>query len=234
MATKPLNGNGNRGRDLATGISPADYPLGSLESRGAARAWLAQRPPSFSEYDADAALIHLGTTCYLHARVKPDYSDLAQTAIWQRGEEISESLHPTIPIHLDHHQSRSSSGSILFEKVHHREPIAGDVLRFEEVVQHETAAHEWILREFAAAWKRRLPDLFYPLKLENGKLNYRDRREEWQEETSIQPQAAWQSVERDATGTDTGSMEQMPTIQSVVYLGIVNGKHQCKPAGPEA
>lgn len=81
---------------------------------------------------------------------------------------------------------------------------------------------------------RRLPDMFYPLRFENGKLFYRDSREQWHEETSIQPQVKWQSVEWDATGTDTGSMEAMPTIPAVVFLGFVNGQHQCKPAGPEA
>lgn len=40
MGSKPLNGNGNRPPMTATGMSPADYPLGSMQSRGAARALL--------------------------------------------------------------------------------------------------------------------------------------------------------------------------------------------------
>lgn len=42
MNPKPMNGNGIRLAQAATGISPADFPLCSLESRAAMRALLDQ------------------------------------------------------------------------------------------------------------------------------------------------------------------------------------------------
>ena len=60
MTTKPMNGNKVRLAQAATGISPADYPLGSLESRAAVRTLLAytgRMKPRLSEYDQDALTI---------------------------------------------------------------------------------------------------------------------------------------------------------------------------------
>jgi hypothetical protein len=51
MSGKPLNGNGN-GRLLgATVLSPADFPLGSPQSRAAARVMLTERRPKLSSAD---------------------------------------------------------------------------------------------------------------------------------------------------------------------------------------
>jgi hypothetical protein len=81
-------------------------------------------------------------------------------------------------------------------------------------VLHETAVHEWLLPEFAAAWKRQLPELFYPLRFENGKLYYRDFHEQWYEDESIQPHAQWRHIESDALRTELTSITEEPSSRS--------------------
>ena len=61
MNGKLLNRNSIRLAQAATGISPADFPIGSLESRAAARVLLEQAgrmKPKFSEYEEDALTIY--------------------------------------------------------------------------------------------------------------------------------------------------------------------------------
>jgi hypothetical protein len=97
-----------------------------------------------------------------------------------------------------------------------------------------------MIKEFAEVWKRQLPDLFYPLRFDNGKLYYRDFHEQWHEKESIQPQHKWRHIESDALRTEPASiteepsLEAMPTFPAVVFLGVIDGKHRCKPVGPEA
>jgi hypothetical protein len=61
MGGKSLFLNRLRLAQVATGFSPADFPIGALESRAAARALLDQvdrMKPKLSQYDADARMIY--------------------------------------------------------------------------------------------------------------------------------------------------------------------------------
>jgi hypothetical protein len=86
---------------------------------------------------------------------------------------------------------------------------------------------------FMNAWNRLLPGLVCPLKLQDGDLYFRtlgdDSSELWQQKTDDGPQARWKIVQWDATGNELGAFEGMPTMAGVRFLGVVNGKHRCKP-----
>jgi hypothetical protein len=68
----------------ATGINPASFALGSMESRAAVRALLKRRS-DLSDDDLDALIIYAGAV-HLDARMKPSYRELEATAVYQRGE----------------------------------------------------------------------------------------------------------------------------------------------------
>ena len=53
--------------------------------------------------------------------------------------------------------------------------------------------------------------------------------EVWQEKADVGPQARWRTVEWGATGSESGAVEEMPTVPAVRFLGVVNGKHHWKP-----
>jgi hypothetical protein len=72
--------------------------------------------------------------------------------------------------HLDQHLERSSPASLAFESVNGREPREGDLLSYEDVARDQSS--EFFVA-FIDAWKRRLPGLVCPLKLENGDLHFR-------------------------------------------------------------
>ena len=84
-----------------------------------------------------------------------------------------------------------------------------------------------------AAWQRQLPDLPCPLKFENGRLFKRQRNGGWFEEVSVNWTTHWWDVECDARGTqeypDPDQLTRMPSILGVVFLGVIDGKHACRP-----
>ena len=53
--------------------------------------------------------------------------------------------------------------------------------------------------------------------------------EVWQEKTDVGQQARWRAVEWNATSNESGVLEDRPTVAAVRFLGVVNGKHRCKP-----
>jgi hypothetical protein len=53
--------------------------------------------------------------------------------------------------------------------------------------------------------------------------------EVWQENTDDGPQARWRNVERDATASEPDAPEDKPAVPAIRFLGVVNGKHRCKP-----
>ena len=79
---------------------PGDFPLGSPESRAAARARV-QRQTVLSPYDNDCLMLAL-CTIHLSGHAKPDYSWMERTEVYKRGWEIRDRLYgPIIPSHLD-------------------------------------------------------------------------------------------------------------------------------------
>jgi hypothetical protein len=93
MNTKLLKGNEIRFAQVATGLSPADFPLGSLESRAIARAVLdhaESMTPRLSQYDEDALTIYRSSRLFLHGNMSPDLDKLKLTASYQRGEKLEE------------------------------------------------------------------------------------------------------------------------------------------------
>jgi hypothetical protein len=233
----PLNENGIGSRLTATGISPADFPLGSPQSRAAARALLSRRN-ALSQYDADALILYRGEV-YLNACMSPDSHDLAATAAYSRGKELYEQRHgPPVLFHLDPHLERFTQASVQFKMAFGREPRAGDVLLFEDVqLTHSPAVNGFHFGRFIEAWRRRIPELPCPLKFEDGKVFERreprfNNGQEWEEATDYLPEWNWRWVEAEAKGMkgELPEPRNMPTIAGVVFLGLVDGKHQCRPA----
>jgi hypothetical protein len=212
----------------ATGINPASFPLGSMESRAAIRALLLGRS-ALSDDDLDALILYAGAV-YLDARMKPNYRELEATAAYQRGAELYRLRRgPTLLAHVDQHLQRSTFASLEFEAVHGREPKAGDRLSYEDMARDQNAQ---FLAAFINAWGRKLPTLVCPLKLQDGELYFRtlgdDSSEVWQQKTDAGPQTRWRAVQRDAMGDEPGAPEVIPTVPIIRFLGVVNGKHRCQ------
>jgi hypothetical protein len=213
----------------ATGINPASFPLGSTESRAAIRALLLRRS-ALSDDDLDALVLYAGAFC-LDARMTPNYRELEATTAYQRGAELYRQRRgPMLLAHLDQHLERSSPASLEFERVNGREPKAGDVLSYEDVARDRSVE---IFTAFINAWGRRLPGLVCPLKLQDGVPYFRtlgdDSSEVWQPKIDAGTHARWRVVQRGTTGNESGALEDMPTVPAVRFLGVVNGKHRCKP-----
>jgi hypothetical protein len=164
----------------ATGINPASFPLGSMESRAAIRALLLGRS-ALSDDDLDALVLYAGAV-YLDARMKPNYRELEASAAYQRGAELCRLRRgPTLLAHLDQHLVRSSVASLEFEAVNGREPKAGEVLSYEDLATDRSVE---FFAAFINAWERCLPNLVCPLKLQDGVPYFRtlgdDSSEIWQ------------------------------------------------------
>src|SRR5437588_6813091 len=103
MKDKPLNRNGIRLAQAATGMSPADFPLGSMQSRAAARAIVnhsERSKPRMSQYDQDALAIVRGDSLFLRGLELESVSrEVRATAIHKRGMQLkleaSDSSEPT-------------------------------------------------------------------------------------------------------------------------------------------
>ncbi len=173
-----------------------------------------------SDDGLDALVLYAGAV-YVDARMTPNYRELEATAAYQRGAELYRMRRgPTVLAHLDQHLERSSRASLAFESVNGREPRAGDLLSYGDVARDQSAE---FFAAFINAWRRRLPGLVCPLKLENGDLHFRTRGdgscELWQQKTDAGPRARWRAVQRDAAGNESAALEDTPTVPGVRFLG---------------
>ena len=245
MSAKSLRGKDNRNPLSATNLSPADFPLGSPESRAAARAILANAN-QLSQTDMDAQIL-CGGACYVNARTSPSSSDLLATDIYRRGEELHLRRNgPPLMTHQDPHHLRLTSASLAFETVFEREPKSGDALSFDQLREWQAAHPDGLhpgIKWFIEAWERELPEMPCPLKQQDGRLFHRlntaySKGIEWEEQVARPTESDWQQIEKEALNKSYGEMNgepwppisTMPTIRGVTFMGVVNGKHCCRPS----
>lgn len=127
---------GTKKRGVQAQASPADYSLGSPESRAVARAWADAKNRRNSEdrqRDDYAVLLYL-MAFELHGQTYPDRSAFSATSIGIRGKELRDKIcGPIVPVHEDPAYSRRTDASGEFQYCFYREPRAGDLLRWEHV-----------------------------------------------------------------------------------------------------
>jgi hypothetical protein len=86
------------------------------------------------------------------------------------------------------------------------------------------------------AWQRQLPQLTCPLRFEGRRLFRRHRPErrgaeaKWEECAGIQWVERWLAIPEVFA---TSAIEASAPILAVVFLGVVSGRHHCRPATPE-
>jgi hypothetical protein len=239
MQAKALSAKWKHALLGATNLNPADFPLGSPESRAVARHLVEQANSAeeLGEYDSDCMTL-ADATVHFNARMDPNYSEVESTAVYSRGAQLLRERHPVIPAHLDKHLRRSTTASLYFELFSGREPIAGDVLSFEAIEFLFGAEMRQLQYGFIiAAWERQLKPLPCPLKLDSGRLFRRlnpkfNNGVEWEEATDEYPEAQWHHVEWGLL-PDRGVSGIVPHTTAVVFLGLVDGEHRCRPATAE-
>src|SRR5664280_3726471 len=165
MSAKSLRGKDNRNLLGATNISPADFPLGSPESRAAARAILGSAN-RLSQTDEDALTLY-SLAVYVNKRTSPSSDDLENTGIYRRGKELHlRQYGPPLMTHQDPHHLRLTTASLNFEIVFGREPRADDVLSFAQLREWQAAhpdGRDIGIKWFIEAWERQLPEMPCPL-----------------------------------------------------------------------
>jgi hypothetical protein len=95
---------------------------------------VAHRPRHSVEFDEDALRLY-EMAFELHGWVQPDWRSIREAPIGIRGEELHRQKYgPIIPAHEDPSWSRWTHASSEFKRCFNREPIAGDLLRWEQAV----------------------------------------------------------------------------------------------------
>ena len=211
---------------------PSDFPLGSPESRAAARAMLQQRT-MLTLYDKDCLLLYDSTCHYLHGGADPDYSWMQLTEAYKHGREVSDLINgPVIPVHLQPDYPRSTFASKLFNLIHQRSPWPGDVLKYEDLAllfcPEETKQE---VEELTAAWARRLTDYPCPYRYEEARTLVLQKDGSWRGDDYLC--VSWAMVEDDALGI-TGPFypeEPAPTVRmsGVVFIESKDGKRRTNP-----
>lgn len=240
MRAKALKTKDSCRRQSATDSypQPGDFPLGSPESRAAARAGL-QRRSRLSPYDLDCYALY-ACTVHLHAGADPDYQWMEKTDFYRRGREVSDELNgPIIPSHLDREYARRTSASIGFEAIHGRLPEPGDVLRYEEIAEFYSAERaQSLVEHLRGVWARRLADTACPFKFENGKMLVRQKDGSWELDWLEDADTHWNNVEDDALERYRrfipGVAGQPPTIRAVVFIESKDKVRRVKPLEPDA
>ncbi len=214
---------------------PTDFPLGSPESRAAARAMLTSNS-AMTPYDEDCYWVY-EAVCHINVMVSPSWNDIVPTDAYQRGQEIDELRNgPVIPAHLDTKFNRQTSASIFFTGIHHKDPVPGDILRYEDVARilaPERLAQ--VLRTMQEAWKRRLPEFPFPFKVD-GRTFYKRTSDgkgkiTWVKDERWNLYDIWGGVEADALGRQQFDPPRPPAIRSVVFVESKDGKYRTKPVG---
>ena len=238
--TAKSDGNGTRLVATDSRPRPADFPLGSVESRAAARAML-QTSERLSQYDEDCLQIYCAVP-FIHGGVDPDYQVIEATEVYRQGEAVHEHLYgPDVPVDLYRENDRYDKcgiAALLFCAIHPEEPKPGDLLRYEEVVQSLCEENSKVIPALERAWARRLPSLPCPLKFENGRVYYRSVKSQpqgaWVENHVGDPRFWWSSIEDEALGkTSSGGTEfapdWQPAIAAVVFVEFEEGVRRVEP-----
>lgn len=205
----------------ATGIRPADYAIGSPESRAAARMML-ENSKQLSQDEEDFLTIYNGG-CGLWLQDNPAY---------QRGAELRDRIDgPVIPSHLDPVAKRSTIASLEFESAFGREPKLGDVLCPEMLnLLYSPQVEEMRFKRFSKAWSRQTPGTECPIKFESGK-RYGLKFGKW-DCISTDPIREWAWLRWEALGRPTNWVYSplIPEIPGVFFLGVVDGEHKIRAA----
>jgi hypothetical protein len=165
-------------------MSPADYPLGSLESRSIARAWVehaSRTKTQLSEYERDALTIYRFARLFLNGNdLSPSLRDVEQTVVYQHGRGLAEKEPKREP--------REDPVSFLEELFERRglEPPPRDAKWRESFLWCAVKAS--VLVHFQEAWERQLAHLPFPIRpkresLSDARLYLRRSSGEWTEET---------------------------------------------------
>jgi hypothetical protein len=194
-------------------------------------------PLQLSPFDEDALSIYRAMA-YLDATLSPTYHDVEPTPAYLRGQELRNALYgPIIPAHHNDHLKRYTRASGEFELAFGREPKAGDMLCYEHVAQmHSSENYSRQFGRVIEAWQRQLPHLTCPLKFEDGRLfrrlcpRSRDAIPTWEEDVRIQPEERWLSIGQVLLNSN---FETMLIVSAIVFQGVVDVKHQCRPATAE-
>jgi hypothetical protein len=175
MKDNPSNLNRIRLAQAATGISPADFPLGSMQSRAAARA-LADHSkrwkPGRSQYDCDALQI------VQYARMFLCGSDqLKATAIYKRGEQLEREPSEYGEVspwdeNSDDHLAEHVQGMLQTMGAPFQLPSKNSKCRKPAA---ELLGHYMGLLIFRESWERQLAEMPFPLRVESGDPIYNAR-----------------------------------------------------------
>jgi hypothetical protein len=160
--------------------------------------------------------------------MSPSYRELEATAAYKRGKEVHERLHgPVIP---GFPPPSIGFAAPLFKHRFMREPAPGDVLSYQDVFCCDLLRYTL----FIAAWHRQIPELLCPLKIESDHMFYHqdpkyNDGQEWNgpDEHTL---GDWRCVEREANDGNNLPAKDAPTIPAVVFLGLIDGEHKCRPA----
>jgi hypothetical protein len=153
----------------ATGISPADYPIGSLQSRAAMRVLLDQAESmrtKLSPYDQDALVLY-ETAPMLTASMSPNYFEVEPTSIYQRGKELSE---------LRREDSENDGRDFQTKWQSWVDELAEAGLTMRQY-------HDCRLTRYREAWERQLPNLAFPIRIEGDRVYFRQPKGNWEEQT---------------------------------------------------
>ena len=211
---------------------------------------LRQLPPRAShsvQFDEDAVQLY-DMAFELHGQVHPDWRTIREAPIGIRGEELQRQKYgPIIPVHECPGWSQWTHSSSEFRHCFNREPVEGDLLRWEHVrAMRGPEINEIKFGDQIEAWQRQLPHLPCPLKFEEGRLFKRQRNGDWFEAVDVSWRARWWGVECDARGApgdwaygtcpelwsdpDPNPLARMASILAVTFLGVIDGKNACRPA----
>jgi hypothetical protein len=246
MKFKSSESNKGATKDRQTPLgNPADYPIGSPESRAAARAMLdAMKPAPLSERDMDCLTLcrseHL-----LFFSMNPDGDALRGTEAYKHGREVWARLHPGEPFYdgPEEVKARESTGSLgyrlleLTAIVTGREIQPGDKVSFKDFAEITRVLSVARVMHFVGAWKRQIPSLPCPFKVEGELVFWRSfhpaKGESWHSGGILDTDRQWEHVEESAGQKhqydySNPGQEWKPTIEAVV---IAEG-NQLRPLNP--
>lgn len=217
---------------------PGDFPVGSLESRAAARGKL-MRMQEMSPFDKDCLVIKcLVPLVYSYS---PNSRDIHKTDVGKRGWEICQTRNPILPYHLDPFQQQRSrfercdEAYTEFHILRRRLPVPGDVLEQQEIEKRwGVQVMAQLVAEFRAAWGRRLPQLPCPVKFDQDRIWCRSAeskpgKEMWEQD--YVPWTApeiWPLIEAEALGKES-STKSIPTLGAVVFRQDGHGNFYTEP-----
>lgn len=217
---------------------PLAYPIGSIESRAAARAMLEAQHIPAGQYENDLlAIYQFATSGVLNYSCSPSTLEIKATYQFKEGQRIALLVDPECETYNKERDEMEAPfrlfehAALQFLIMKGRKPRKGDTLSFADYVRGSCIADMLELAHWRESWERQLENFVFPFRVDSdftfwkrvrksrhGESQVSDEFGYWQKhDNSDLHSCGWFLMQRTIAGNDKITHDQASRIESICF-----------------